>query len=238
MSKTIEASPPITTKRAGAPSHEEIRAELHALLLSPSFLGSKRCQQFLEFVCAEYLGGRLENLKERSLAIEVFGRSPQSDLSENTIVRVGAREVRKRLAQHYVSEAGESSLVRIALPPGSYVPEFRYHVAPPVKEPAVEVIALVPERAQSNQNKRLIWVGFAVLALALVAAWMMASRNPNLVAFDRFWEPAFRAHDPLLIAVAHPLVYHPSRRMSLGSSANMPCESHPNCWMALISSPF
>src|SRR5450631_2963177 len=103
MSKTIEANPSIAGIRdAIAPGPEGIRAELQSLLLSPSFHGSKRCQQFLQFVCDEYLEGRQENLKERYLAVEVFGRAPESDLSEDTIVRVGAREVRKRLAQHYV----------------------------------------------------------------------------------------------------------------------------------------
>ena len=51
---------------------------------------------------------------------------------EDTIVRVGAREVRKRLAQYYVTSEGSASSILIELPPGSYAPEFRY--AASVKE--------------------------------------------------------------------------------------------------------
>ena len=70
------------------------------------------------------------------MAIEVFGRLPESDLGEDTIVRVGAREVRKRLAQYYVSPNGVAAPVRIDLPPGSYVPEFRYAAVRKEPEPA------------------------------------------------------------------------------------------------------
>ena len=70
------------------------------------------------------------SLKERTIAVEVFGRNPKSDLADDTIVRVGAREVRKRLAQYYLTPAGAASGIRIDLPLGSYAPEFRYLAAP------------------------------------------------------------------------------------------------------------
>ena len=54
--------------------------------------GSKRRQQFLQYICEKSLSGEAATLKERTIAIEVFGRNPKSDLGEDTIVRVGARE--------------------------------------------------------------------------------------------------------------------------------------------------
>src|ERR1035438_1772846 len=81
------------------PKSEEIRIHLREVLKSPAFQGSKRCQQFLAYVCEKSLGAETVSLKERTIAVEVFGRSPQSDLADDTIVRVGAREVRKRLQQ-------------------------------------------------------------------------------------------------------------------------------------------
>ena len=120
-----------------APTPEEIRQQLAKILVSPSFHGSKRCQQFLEYVCDKSLSGEGGTLKERTIAIEVFGRQPQSDLGEDTIVRVGAREVRKRLTQYYGTPGGASCDVRIELPLGSYAPEFRY-VVPPHEEETQE----------------------------------------------------------------------------------------------------
>ncbi len=108
------------------PTPDEIRQQLGNILASPPFHGSKRCHQFLEYVCEQALAGEVGALKERTIAIAVFGRQPQSDLGEDTIVRVGAREVRKRLAQYYVTPEGAASKVRIDLPSGAYAPEFHY----------------------------------------------------------------------------------------------------------------
>src|SRR5581483_10013897 len=74
------------------PTPEEIRRQLQNMLESPVFHGSKRCKQFLEYICEKSLAGEADTLKERTIAVEVFGRPPQSDLGEDTIVRVGARE--------------------------------------------------------------------------------------------------------------------------------------------------
>ena len=119
------------------PAAEEIRRQLRNILASPVFHGSKRCQQFLEHVCEKALSGEAGALKERMIAIEVFGRQPQTELGEDTIVRVGAREVRKRLAQYYVTPEGAAAEVRIDLPPGSYSPDFRYVTAVHEDEPRV-----------------------------------------------------------------------------------------------------
>src|SRR6266481_2415562 len=129
-----------------APKPEEIRHQLLNILASPAFHGSKRCQQFLEYVCEKSLSGEAGTLKERTVAIEVFGRQPESDLGEDTIVRVGAREVRKRLAQYYVSPEGTASKVRIDLRSGSYAPEFRYVAAPNEEEPA-RAISVVEQKS-------------------------------------------------------------------------------------------
>src|SRR3954465_3171947 len=105
-------SPPETR----TPQPDDIRRQLRVILTSPAFLGSKRSQQFLEYVCEKSLHGQGSSLKERTIAIEVFGRQPESDLGEDTIVRVSAREVRKRLAQYYSSP--EATDLRIELPSG------------------------------------------------------------------------------------------------------------------------
>src|ERR1700761_7523875 len=96
---TKAATNAVAEARAGSegkPSADEIAGQLRAILSSPVFHGSKRCQQFLEYVCEKSLRGEAGALKERSIAIDVFGRRPEAaGLGEDTIVRVSAREVRK-----------------------------------------------------------------------------------------------------------------------------------------------
>jgi hypothetical protein len=211
------------------PTPEEIRRQLRDILASPVFHGSKRCQQFLEHVCEKALSGQAGALKERMIAIEVFGRQPQTELGEDTIVRVSAREVRKRLAQYYVTPEGVAAEVRIDLPPGSYSPEFRHATAVHEDEPPVAASIVAAGWEKRPPHKRIYWALGLVLLLAAAAFAVVEifSPSPNLAAFQRFWNPVFRSSDPLLVAVAHPIVYHPSGRAIKLNEDSLPRQEVP-----------
>jgi hypothetical protein len=212
-----------------APTAEEIRQQLRSILASPVFHGSKRCQQFLEHVCEKALTGEAGALKERMIAIEVFGRQPQTELGEDTIVRVSAREVRKRLAQYYVTPEGAAAAVRIDLPPGSYSPEFRHAIAVREEEPRVVASIVAGNWERPSPRKRLYMASILalLLGLAVFGAVEFRSPGPNQQAFQRFWNPVFGSSDPLLIAVAHPLVYHPSGRALKLNEDSLPHQEVP-----------
>lgn len=215
------------------PSPEDIRLQLQAILESPAFQGSNRSRQFLAYVCEKSLAGDVGALKEKTIAVEVFGRSPESSLGEDTIVRVGAREVRKRLAQFYVLPDGAASKVRIDLPSGSYAPEFRYVTPEKEKEPApvAEVAAppspppvVEPAKAAPRWTPRALLIP-GIIIVAIAAVVLLTRQNApdaNAVAFSRFWQPVLRSSDPLLLAVGHPIVYHPSARAVKLSEDRLP----------------
>ena len=227
MSKSVTSAHELSVVRGPSPQPDEIRRQLQQVLASPAFHGSKRCQQFLEYVCAKSLAGEGGALKERSVAVEVFGRPPHIDLGEDTIVRVGAREVRKRLAQYYATAEGAVSEIRIDLPSGSYAPEFHYVTV--AAEKAVATRSAYDEGTPPWDRRRLIAWGSAGLAaaLAVLAVTRLLAPSPNAAAFQRFWEPVFRSHEPLLIAMAHPIVYHPSGRALKLSEQNLPPQEVP-----------
>ena len=104
--------------------------ELETILSSPQFRNSKRYPALLEYIVKNTLAGRSDQLKERTLGVEVFDRPPTYDTNADTIVRYTAGEVRKRLLLYY-SDGGESSTLRISLPAGSYVPEFAFELEEP-----------------------------------------------------------------------------------------------------------
>src|SRR5271166_2399496 len=106
------------------PDRLAIRNQLDRLLAHPFFQTSKRYPAFLRYVIESTLQGRADQLKERSIGIEVFGRQPDYDTNLDHRVRTVAGEVRKRLAQYYI-EPGRENEIRFDLPPGSYVPQFR-----------------------------------------------------------------------------------------------------------------
>jgi len=216
------------TESQPSPAQEEVRQQLLNILASPSFHGSKRCHEFLEYVCEQALAGKTGALKERAIAIAVFGRAPQSDLGEDTIVRVGAREVRKRLAQYYVTPEGAASKVRIDLPSGAYAPEFHYLTRLPEKEPAPpQVLPSETLKPRASRGRVPAACGMLAILLAVAAAVKLSSANPNGALFQKFWAPVFQSPEPLLLAVAHPIVYHPSRRVLQWSEAHQPPQDEP-----------
>lgn len=101
-----------------------IRLQLRRILESPAFHGSKRCQAFLEYVVEKTLRGESDGLKERTIAVDIFDRGLDSDLANDTIVRVGAREVRRRLTEYYSTPDAASVSIRVELATRGYVPHF------------------------------------------------------------------------------------------------------------------
>jgi hypothetical protein len=100
-----------------------LKRYLNEITEGPAFRGSPRSAQFLEYVVWQSATGKIGDLKERTIGVEVFGRIPAYDTGEDAIVRVTASDVRKRLVQHY-SAAGKSSQFRLSLPAGGYIPEL------------------------------------------------------------------------------------------------------------------
>jgi TolB-like protein len=115
-----------------------VRAHLEIILASHTFAGSRRTQDFLRLIVGHALEGDIDNLRERMIGAEMFGRPVSYDTGSDSVVRVRASEVRKKLAQFY-SEIGHAKPeVRIELPSGSYVPRFHFEVS---REPATSAVS-------------------------------------------------------------------------------------------------
>src|SRR5438132_6738086 len=106
------------------PDSAAVLEQLERILATPLFQHSKRYPAFLRHVVEQTVQGAGDGLKERTLGIAVFRRAPEYDTSADPVVRNTASEVRKRLEEYY-SEPGHEGELRIALPTGAYVPEFR-----------------------------------------------------------------------------------------------------------------
>jgi hypothetical protein len=118
----LEASGAGSEKPASS-TRDAVRSELERMLGSPLFSQSARCRKFLSYVVLETLAGRASQLKERTIGINVFERVHDYNTGDDSIVRVTANDVRKRISQFY-GESQAAHLVQIELPRGSYVPEF------------------------------------------------------------------------------------------------------------------
>ncbi len=100
-----------------------VRTELDRILESRHFRHSKRAKQFLKFVVEQKIRGKEEQIKERLIGIEVFGRDVDYATGDDSVVRVQAGDVRHRL-ERYQADADGQQRVSIELPLGGYVPVF------------------------------------------------------------------------------------------------------------------
>jgi len=176
-------------------SQEQIREQMTRVLASHEFRSSKRSQEFLRYVIENTLKGQADVLKERTIGIEVFGRSTNYDPSEDATVRVKAGEVRKRLGIYYSGE-GAHDPIRIELPSGTYVPEFRPVAVSRAAEPAPKP----PHRTPALVTPRRSALALAVVLAAAAALWL--AMRPGATPIDEFWSPVLKGASPVFVCAA------------------------------------
>ncbi|MEZ4331690.1 MAG: hypothetical protein R3F35_08040 [Myxococcota bacterium] len=116
-------------------SRDAVEVCLDRLVDSPHLRRSRRLCRFLRFVVEALLEGRSEEIKERTIGVEVYGRAFDYDPHSDPIVRSEAHRLRRRLATYYEQEGSADPIV-IALPKGHYVPEIRVSEARPDRSPS------------------------------------------------------------------------------------------------------
>lgn len=105
--------------------HEAERAELDAVLQSSAFARAPKLAQLLAYLCEKLFAGEDNTIKEYTVGIDVFHRGPSFDQNSDSIVRVQANRLRKRLREYYAAE-GASHPLEIIIPVGQYVPQFAF----------------------------------------------------------------------------------------------------------------
>src|SRR5436190_1302890 len=155
------------------PHAAAIREHVGEIISSPAFKGSRRGQELLKHIIEKALNGQFEDLKERTLGIELFGRPPAYNTTEDAVVRVAACDVRKRLTNFY-SEAASGCELRIDLPPGSYIPEFHRSTHDIVG------VEAVPPAGPKIVGRKRAWRPFAygiLLAIVVAAPFWVVTRG-------------------------------------------------------------
>jgi hypothetical protein len=186
-----------------AVANEKIIDHLASILSSPAFASSKRCQDFLRYIVTEAIEGRREEINERNIAHLVFGKSHRFEPSEDSLVRVKAHEVRRRLAQYY--QGHPDSEIRIELPHGGYAPQFVQQRVPEVPTPGEYSRPLPsPPPRQPITRRKAFWyiagTATAAAAAAIPISLYIGSGN-GITALDRLWKPVAEAKTPLLISI-------------------------------------
>jgi hypothetical protein len=152
---------------------EAQRAELDAVLHSEPFTRAPTLAHLLSYLCENLFAGKSGQIKEYSVGVEVFHRPPSFDQDADSIVRVEANRLRKRLAVYYAGE-GASHRLHITIPLGQYIPRFESAVPDQVQPVSAAAAALPPSGIKGVITRltkpmfRPIWWLVAALALLCV----------------------------------------------------------------------
>ncbi len=111
------------TQQQNTISAEQVQNQLKRIVLSAGFRSSSRMIRFLELVVSTTTRGEGADLKEYVIGTEVFGKGPRFDPRLDSIVRVEARRLRRKLHDYYQTE-GLCDPIVIELPVGTYAPVF------------------------------------------------------------------------------------------------------------------
>jgi hypothetical protein len=195
-----------------------VRSQLERILSDSRFAASKRYPCLLRYIVEHTLAENEDNLKERTLGVEVFHRPPDYDTNLDPVVRLCAGEVRKRLAQYYQSSAHRGEL-RIELNPGSYVPVFSQ---PAPDASALRVIpADVPSKAehvsQPESRRKIYWPAGLIASVAIIVIVVTAVLGTRYrrqfekprSALEEVWSPLFTSNRPILFCVGETELFAP-----------------------------
>jgi hypothetical protein len=155
------------------------RLALSAVLASPAFSKNPRLSSLLEYICQKYFDDDAENIKEYSIAVDIFHRPHTFDQATDSIVRVEFYRLRKKLREFYLHE-GAHQEIEIRIATGRYLPEFvdrqrvdRRAKPRPVKEPETEeeeeFSAAIHERPKRASRKWVAGIGLAAAVCVIIA---------------------------------------------------------------------
>jgi len=165
---------------------DSARHEVQAILASGVFTASSRQARLLEYLFDKVLQGKTDDLKEYTIAVELFQKPKTFDQHSDATVRVEAHRLRKKL-QKYYETAGQDHNLRVVLPPGQYVLEFVHVIPGPEPTGAVFsagrringnlVFALGESRWLVRARRKLVLAGGAVILVAVACIWLYSGRQ-------------------------------------------------------------
>jgi hypothetical protein len=153
---------------------------------SPQLKRSARLREVLHYLCQRSWNEGAEEIHEHEIGTMVFGRPANYDSAQDTIVRVQASQLRKRLEKYFLEDGAGEPLI-LEIPKGSYQPVLRPREP---QEPQIVDRPASPPQAPS----RITWA-LAILCVVLAATCgfllhrqsQMVTVAPSGPTVQKFW---------------------------------------------------
>ena len=233
-----------------SPTLEAERAEL--LAVTRALARYPRLVSLAQYLGEMHFSGKREEINEYNIATEVFGRSKTVfNASEDSVVRVEAHRLRKRLKEYYEGE-GKDHPIQLSLPSGTYIPVFS-QIDPAAPESPIpdllevasesvlipDAIELVHEEkpkiiggdpAKGFPNQRLMYILIAlILAIALIGTYGLVHEGFGSKAIKSTPDPNL---SQLSAKLSPPNAGSVPLRLIAGYSGSPQIDSSANAWGA------
>lgn len=154
---------------------EAWREELRTVLDARAFRQAPTLSHLLRYLCEKLFAGEANQIKEYSIAVELFRRGDAFDQETDSVVRVEVSRLRKRLAEYYAGE-GATHKLQIVIPVGQYVPNF-VRLAPEPEPEAETKPATFPLDGPAWWKRRWVWAGAVSGAVVVAGAVWLGTRH-------------------------------------------------------------
>lgn len=176
---------------------------------SPHLKNSPRLCEFLFYAAGCSIRNAPEEATEQQIGVNVFGRPPGYNSSEDSIVRTHARLLRQKIAS-YFEDQGLAEQMVVEMPKGHYLPVFRSRLAessagaPVLSSPAPADLDRPVASAAPGPRRGRPWIvaGLVLVLLAAVVAalWHPWSKPvPARSPVEAFWSTFLNGSPPLVI---------------------------------------
>jgi hypothetical protein len=188
---------PVKPSAVNSPSDDAdaLRFEVNRVQVS-GVLGEARLRRMFDYLAERSLAG--QSPKEIAIAIDVFGKNQDFDVSQDALVRVYIHKLRKALDEFYAS-SGNAGRTELHIPRG----EYRLKVS--AKTPDGPSDVPVPAIPRRDRRARILsaaaLLGAAVLVGAF-ASWAWAPRSDlERVRASPIWSALLKDDRPIVIVV-------------------------------------
>jgi hypothetical protein len=164
-------------------------------LRSSGTLGEARVRRLFDYLVTNSLAGQAP--KEIAIAIDVFGKSPDFDVSQDAVVRVYVHKLRKALEEFYDSRGAEGG-------PAMHIPRGEYRLRLSARAP-LEAIPAVPVAGGKGRRLGVASAAAGLGAAALIVlsvAWLRTPHSDlDRVRASPIWSAILNDDRPIMIVV-------------------------------------
>jgi hypothetical protein len=178
---------------------DALRLEVNRVQVS-GMLGEARLRRMFDYLAEKSLAGQAP--KEIAIAVDVFGKSSDFDVSQDALVRVYIHKLRKALEEFYASSSNAAG-AELHIPRGEYRLKVSAKAAEKVPDQAADIlIPGTPHNARHSLSSRVAALLGAAVLLGVFVAWAWTPRSDlERVRASPIWSGLLKDDRPIMIVV-------------------------------------